>query len=281
VSNKVMMSVYGADTPSFLLEAIESTLQTSVDTVLIGIDGPIGDELGQVLIACSKRDPRVQVIRYPTNRGLACVLNDLIDRALADPSCEFVSRMDADDICTPGRFVRQIAFMRQHPTIDVLGCWASVIDDNGRTVSEYRKPSSDSLLRKRLSIDSPFVHPTVVFRARVLRQGHRYPTDTVRFEDVALWARLATSGCVFGNLPEQLLQYRYSLRTAGRRLGFRKVACEVRVRAGYLMRTMPWRIDLFAVVLSVALAKVALPPSSLGWLQSLRSKLARVSGSKA
>lgn len=277
VLNCVIMAVYRGDRPNFLLAAIDSTLAApSADRLLIGIDGPIGADLEDILARSSARHVNLRTLRFAANRGLACVLNDLIDVALSEPSCEFVSRMDADDIVCAGRFSRQIEYLHSHPITDVVGCWAWLIDDHDVLFSEIQKPTSDRRLKHRLSFDAPFVHPTVMFRSAVLRRGHRYPTDTVRFEDVAMWANMAASGCEFSNVPAHLLHYRHSLHTADRRLGFQKALSELRVRAGYLVRMMPWRIDLFVIVTAVAIAKLTASPSVFNHLYAARRWLIRL-----
>jgi glycosyltransferase involved in cell wall biosynthesis len=267
------MAVYRGDRPVFLEAAIKSTVQPSADTLLIGIDGPIGPELERVLDEATAGSSVVRIVRFEVNRGLAFVLNDLIDIALGDPDCEFISRMDADDVCVPGRFAKQIEFLRQNRQIDIAGCAARVIDETGTPRSTYCKPRVDADLKRRLPFDSPFIHPTVIMRASLLRQEHRYPTHTIRFEDVALWSHLAAAGAVFGNLPDQLIDYRYSLQTATRRTGLKKVMSETAVRVSYLNRMMPWRVDILISVIVVAVAKVALPPALLSRAIALRSAL--------
>src|SRR5690606_3600147 len=131
---------------------------------------------------------KVEVVRFEVNRGLAHVLNDLIDIALTDETCSVVFRMDADDASCPDRFVRQKQFLDAHPDIGVVGAAAWLIDDSGNIQGEVGKSADHAQFRLRLPFASPFVHPTVASKASVLRSGHRYPTTTVRFEDVALWA---------------------------------------------------------------------------------------------
>ena len=42
---------------------------------------------------------------------------------------EYVARMDADDICVPHRFERQVQYLDEHPEIDILGSNALLFND--------------------------------------------------------------------------------------------------------------------------------------------------------
>ncbi|PIT73912.1 glycosyltransferase [Limnohabitans sp. G3-2] len=264
------MSVYRNDRPDHLALALQSI--QGAGHVLIGVDGPVSESVDAILETASK-SRFVDVIRYAENRGLAHVLNDLIDYSLSDPECEFVFRMDADDVSHAERFKLQVEFMRCRPDIGVSGVWAKIIDENGRTTSEICKSHDDRILKLRLAYDSPFVHPTVVFRATVLRQGWRYPTDTIRFEDVALWARMACAGVCFSNLEAYLIDYRQTLATDVRRSGLRKSWCEFRIRATYVINIMPWRMDSIALALAILISKILLPSRARNLLYAVRKRI--------
>lgn len=268
----VLMAVYNGDSATYLDEALRSVLVPEIHRVLVGIDGPICDELSAVLYRVAGSDSRIEVVSFLESRGLAFILNDLIDIAIADPRCDLLFRMDADDISEPFRFQSQITFLKEHPEVDVLGGGADLIDAHGFIFGRLRKATVDAVLKRRVSYDSPFVHPTVVIRSALLRQGHRYPTKTIRFEDVALWAELALGGAQFANLPISVLRYRLTEDSTLRRIGWRKVLDETRIRLRYAFLTSPWRIDLIALVILIAFAKWLMPTSALTKLQVMRTR---------
>jgi len=272
LSSYVILSVYRNDNPEHFALAVQSIKNT--EHLLIGVDGPIPTSLDAALSIASKR-LRVKVIRFSGNRGLAYILNDLTDYALRDPSCEFIFRMDADDISHPDRFECQTAFMRSNPNVGVAGSWAKTIDEDGNVIGEIRKPTDDRVLKHRLAYDSPFVHPSVVLRASTLREGWRYPTDTIRFEDVSLWARMACAGVKFSNVEAHLLYYRQSLRTNVRRTGVRKSWSEFQVRRAYIFEFMPWRVDALVLALAILISKVLLPSHSFKALYAARKIILR------
>ena len=59
---------------------------------------------------------------------------------------EYVARMDADDICVPHRFEKQVQYLDEHPEIDILGSNA-LLFNNGKT-DKATKVSTLPLLDK-------------------------------------------------------------------------------------------------------------------------------------
>ena len=76
------------------------------------------DILRRVDAGCFIENPRVRMKIVKLERaGLAAAL----DIGLAEASSELIARLDADDICEPGRLARQVAFLRQRPDVHVVG----------------------------------------------------------------------------------------------------------------------------------------------------------------
>lgn len=224
----VLMSVYYADRLSFIDQAICSIDLAVVDKVFIGIDGKVEDEVIKYLSELSV--DKFVICPFPQNRGLAYVLNDLIEVAMSDDmNFSFFARMDADDICAPERFAKQIQYLCANPVVSCLGSCADIIDETGKNIGEIKKTLKHHDLIKRMSVDSPFIHPTVIFRRHVL-VGHKYQTNTIRFEDVELWFEISKAGYIFENLSENLLSFRITSETVERRRGLKKLLNEFDVR---------------------------------------------------
>ena len=94
--------------------------------VIIGVDGAV-DKLMADSIASYEVDGSVRVIRFSENRGLAAVLNDLIEIS-KEEGYGYLARMDADDICTKERMKLQLAYLKNHPEVDVVGGTIEEID---------------------------------------------------------------------------------------------------------------------------------------------------------
>ncbi|WP_295526143.1 glycosyltransferase [Novosphingobium sp. Chol11] len=201
----VAMSVYNAE--RFLAEAIESVLaQTFSDFEFLILDDGSTDGSRKIIEHYARRDPRIRMIARE-NRGLIISLNQLLDEARAP----LVARMDADDICLPERFAKQIAFLESNPDHGVIGCWTTDIGEKGEPypLAGADHPDTHEGFLAAIERREPLLcHPAVMFRLDMVRSVGGYHAAFRHCEDLDLWLRLAgiTRLC---NLPERLFRYRH------------------------------------------------------------------------
>ena len=206
----VLMSVYKKDRLEYFRQSVESILgQTYGDVMLIvGVDGRVDDELRSYLI-CLERDGQTLVRWFEENRGLACVLNDLIEECRKQ-GIEYYARMDADDIAMPDRLEKQLVFLKENKDVDVVGGAIEEIDENGEKLGKtVCYPLTNEGCRRYFRYHDPVAHPSVLFRARFfekVKDGYR--NEYRRNQDTMLWFDGIKSGCVFANLPDTVLKYR-------------------------------------------------------------------------
>lgn len=230
----VLMSVHAKSDPAHFERALRSLREQTYAGIGIYLfcDGPL-DEAHEVAIEKHMRAGLDHVVRGVQPQGLPVGLNRLIDKALHDPRVQFLARMDADDICLPRRIEAQIEHLGAHGDIDVLGCWCIEFNREGEPAFHKRLPTEHEALREFMLARSAFVHPTVVFRRRVLEAGHRYDPRLAQAQDYELWSRLIRTGWRLGNLPEFLLWYRVADDFFARRSGWRRARNEVTMRWRY------------------------------------------------
>jgi len=207
------------DTAATLDQAMQSLLgQTFPAFEIVAVDDGSTDGSGERLESWARRDPRVRLLRRPP-RGLVAALEE--GRA----ACRgpFIARMDADDLCHPERLAAQLAYLQEHPRVDVVG---SLVE--GRTVDgaplargmarylDWSNALVDpaEIARERF-IESPLVHPSVMLRRSVL-DGGGY-RDGPFPEDYELWLRLLGRGLVLAKVPRVLLTWREHPARATRR----------------------------------------------------------------
>ncbi|MFC0239803.1 glycosyltransferase [Rhodopseudomonas telluris] len=190
------------DGQRWLREAVGSVLtQTLAALELLVIDDGSADATPSILAEIRASDPRLIVLRQE-REGLVAALN----RGLAQARAPLIARLDADDIALPERLTRQRDFLAAHSDIVLLGGWADVIDEHGAPRGKQMRPSPDRL-RDTLAKKSPFIHPTVMFRAEAARRVGGYRAAFEAGEDYDFWLRLADIGEI-AILPELLIRYR-------------------------------------------------------------------------
>ena len=201
----VALSVYNG--ARFLSAAIDSVLaQSFADFEFLLLDDGSTDSSADIIRQYAARDARIRPI-LRENRGLVTSLNQL----LAEARAPLIARMDADDICLPQRFAAQVAFLDQHPDYGVVGTATEDIDDNDAPWPCHAPPyvASHAEILGRIATGGPLLcHPSVMFRADVVRGVGGYHAAFRHCEDLDLWLRLA-SVTRLGNLPERLLRYRH------------------------------------------------------------------------
>ncbi|MGX1793222.1 glycosyltransferase family 2 protein [Microbacterium sp. NPDC055312] len=101
----------------YLPFAIESVLtQEGVDVDVIVVDDASTDDSRAVAHRFAVTDARVRVIENSLNRGAVATFN----RGLEAVTGEFVVRLDADDMLTPGSLQRAVALMQRVPSVGLV-----------------------------------------------------------------------------------------------------------------------------------------------------------------
>ena len=145
--------------------------------------------------------------------GVASALNT----GLKHCKSELVARMDADDIAAPGRIMSQLTFMRDNPSVNVVGASAVIFstrDDENKSDCPILPYHSDvtsnnqcHIIRTSLSVLDPgfmswtmlftctLTHPTVMFRKSAIEEIGGYDESIKCAEDYDLWLRLLEKDC--------------------------------------------------------------------------------------
>lgn len=207
----VILPVYKNDICLYLAAAIDSILTQSYRESLclyIGVDGPIGVELETCLKEYKDNDS-IKLFYFQKNRGLAAVLNDLLQRCF-DDGYEYIARMDADDISIPTRIEKQIQYLAAYPEIDVVGGSILEIDENGDSRGKIIVyPSDPQGCRSFFSKRNPHAHPAVLFRKRYFEKTRcLYRPEYRRNQDTMLWFDGMKNGTLHANIPDVVLKFR-------------------------------------------------------------------------
>ena len=259
----VLLPVYKNDRPEYVKKSVDSILgQTVCDFhVFIGVDGPVGDELKSVLESLAT-DERVELVEFETNRGLACVLNDLV--ALSKKGgYTYYARMDADDIALPDRFEKQVKYLEEHPEVDVVGGAIEEIDGNDALRGKHVDyPLTHEECRKFFRYRDPLAHPAVMFRVRYFEKvASGYRNEYRKNQDTMLWFDGFMNGCVFANLSDTVLHFRVNDDFYNRRNGWKRAKQMLRDRLkmnkalGYDMSANLFAFGMFCMTVSPSWVK--------------------------
>ena len=198
----------------FLEPAVRSALdQTERDFELMLVDNGTG--AGLEPLGATGRDPRIRLVSFPVNRGIAPGIN----RAAAEARGEFCAVLDYDDIALPTRLEKQVALLRARPELGMVSSAADTIDERGRVVGREFSLAADRDQAVYTQFAMPVVHPAYSGRREVFLR-HPYRPEYRVCADFDALARMAETVPMAG-VPEVLLHYRrYAGQTseAGRRV---------------------------------------------------------------
>lgn len=252
--------------PGVLLkEAVQSVYaQTLGDWELILIDD--GSRDMSLDLARSIKDPRVRLVSDGRPLGLVRRLNQVPELARG----KYIARMDADDVMHPLRLEKQVAFLEQQKTVQVVDTGAYVLDIERRPVG-VRGLDSDEIPSKIYALMRGVVlHPSVIGR-REWFFNHRYDARYPRAEDRELYIRELDSGAI-AHIPEPLLFYYYAGNVRLRAF-LQSYASERKVLLKYGPQMVGWWKTLFLWTRSVS-KSCALPFLVFGGQQALITRRA-------
>ncbi|OYV93437.1 MAG: hypothetical protein B7Z60_08705 [Ferrovum sp. 37-45-19] len=131
------------------------------------------------------------------NLGLVASLNLGLERVV----CEYIARMDADDVSLPYRFHNQVELMKSG--FDIVGAGVTLFDRAGNFRDVYYPTSRIGILYSLLR-NNPIAHPVSMLRTEVIRglKGYRGVNYA---EDLDLWMRAYLAGSRITNSRSVLL----------------------------------------------------------------------------
>lgn len=226
----VLMSVYKSDSPEYLKTALNSIYgeQTKKpDEIVVVQDGPVPEEIIQVLKgfedsisnkttdnmknSSSSKDGsqnsepcRFVPVPLPKNLGLGGALAEGAKHC----TCDYIFRMDSDDVSDPCRFEKMDAYLQKHPEVDVLGTDIGEFEENPEEVLRTRScPCEFDDIVKMGKKRNPMNHVTAAIRRSALEGVGGYkPLALV--EDYYLWVRMIAHGYRLANINETLVYVR-------------------------------------------------------------------------
>ncbi len=228
----VLMSVYHADMPEFLKEALDSIINQSIrpDEIVLVKDGHCSRELDEVVSEYEKKSPELKILTLEKNSGLGTALAEGLQKC----SFDIVARMDADDVSDSKRFEKQLKFLSENPDIDVVSCFLAAFDsDIDKPLFIKKGPLEPEKIAAKFRFRFCINHPASMFRKQaVLKAGNYKPFEGL--EDYHLWARMLMNGARMANIGEVLYYHRWQDELLKRRGGMKRAAQQVKLQREFL-----------------------------------------------
>ncbi|MBV8254345.1 MAG: glycosyltransferase [Chitinophaga sp.] len=221
IESTVLMSLFWKENPVYLDQALESLYhQTQLpDEILLVCEGDIPPPLMAIVNKWKQKFAPDVIRTIPADdaKGLPACLNKGIYAARG----KYIFRFDTDDICTPDRMEKQLAYFHQHPDVVLLSAPAEEYDMEMKERLGVRDvPVSHKAILKRAKWRSPFSHTVAAYSREVAIELGGYPLVTAA-EDYAFFALFLVKGYKTDNIPDILAKARAGKDFARRRKGMK------------------------------------------------------------
>jgi len=223
----ILMSVYKNDSPDELQESYNSLLNQNsvVFEIVLVCDGPLGNELSNKVLdfefKALEENITFRCIRLENNLGLGKAL------AIGQKhcKCDYIVRMDSDDISLPGRLEALSHAVNENPEVDVIGAQIEEFETEPGDLRKFRiVPCSHEDIYAYSKLRNPMNHVTVCIKHSALIASGGYE-DMLWHEDYYLWIKMLRQGYRFMNLNQVHVAVRIS-DIGGRRSGLRYIRAE-------------------------------------------------------
>lgn len=191
------------------LDSIVSQTYRNIEVIVVMDKSSSPEEDEKTISFIHGYGDRIKVI-IPDHRNLSYDPRKIAfarNTGIKNANGEFVAVMDADDICEPTRIEEQVQFLSS-TGVDIVGSYAKLIDEDRRVIGVSTTPSDRESVRRSVMVATPFLHPSVMFRKKVLLEKGMYDEMLPRCEDYELFLRLIAKGASGSNIPKPLLLLR-------------------------------------------------------------------------
>ena len=185
-----------------ILKAVTSTLRAlgPEDELLLLIEGSLekNEQVDNI------NDFRLRVFYRSEAQGITSGLNYLI----AEAKGRLIGRMDADDICLPGRFRRQLKKLKQD-NLDFVFSNAILFGSGVKPLGFFPQipyPLDNTQIGLELAIRNPLVHPSMLAKKESIMALGGYNEAVA--EDYELWIRAWVGGFKLGRSRGYGIMYR-------------------------------------------------------------------------
>ena len=203
----VLISLFEKENPAYFdlsMKSIWDDQTRKPDEVILVEDGPITDELDVIVKKWESVISVMKVVKLECNSGLAIALNEGAKHC----NCDYIARMDTDDISLPDRFEVQEKYLLEHPDIVVLGGGMLEFNDEEGELQPRLMPLTTKEIKNAICKTSPFVHPSVFIKKELFDRGLTYNPHSRRYQDLEYWFKILAADYKVANLDRVIIKFR-------------------------------------------------------------------------
>ena len=259
----ILTTLYKNDSPEFLKQSIDSMLAQTVLTndYVIVADGPLTEELDEVLVGYENTHNFFNIVRLSENVGLGVALREGLKYCKND----LVARLDADDLSMPTRCEKQLTLFDSDPDLVIVGSDMYEFDSNPDEITDLKHmPSSPEQIYKYGKRRNAFNHSSVMYRKSVIEEHGSYSTMR-RSQDIELFSKILYAGCKCRNINEPLIKFRCGDTRVKRKKKWSNVKSDLRIfKNNYKMGYAGFGDYLYVVITQIGF--FILPTKLAGYL---------------
>ena len=202
----VLTTVYKNDNPLYLKNSIDSMLNQTIvtDDYVVVADGPLSQELEEVISSYSTKYNIFHIVRLEENSGLGIALRT----GLLECKNELIARLDSDDISVPERCEIQLKAFEEDPELAIVGSDMYEFDDTPDVVKDIKRmPTTTKQIYSYGKRRNPFNHSSVMYKKSVVLAVGNYSTMR-RSQDIELWSKIIYKGYKTKNINQPLIYFR-------------------------------------------------------------------------
>ena len=197
------MPVWNAAT--YLPAAIESILsQTFTRFEFIIIDDASTDDSWKIIKKYTRLDKRIRAYKNKINLGVSLTSNI----AIAHARCQYLARMDADDISVSNRLEKQLTYLQKHKKTVLVGGQCTLVNEQNQVIGTKSFPTNPQKVKNMMFWAVPTQQGyMMVNRSLLPKKFNWYEPSKRSAEEVNLYFQLIKYGDIT-NLPDNLYFYR-------------------------------------------------------------------------
>jgi len=206
MSSEVVILIPYYENELGLIQSINSIRETFAVDLMIVDDGSANkpltvDTIGEVY----KNSGSVIYEILSENRGIEVALNTGL-RKIIQIGYKYIARLDCGDLFHKDKIKKQITYLKSNKEVKLLGTWADVKDAQHNFLYTEKHPVTYREIKKKMYLNTTFVHPSVVFDSSILEDVGLYPLEYPAAEDYAFFMNVIKQYRA-ENYPEVLMDY--------------------------------------------------------------------------